>query len=76
MSGAEQIEFNALLKKEDSDIKALSYAVMLSLVDENNVRELSNIQEAEQVVNALPAGLLQRISQAVIELNSGNAEKN
>lgn len=75
MSGAEQIEFNALLKKEDSDIKALSYAVMLSLVDENNVRELSNIQEAEKVVNALPAGLLQRISQAVIELNSGNTEK-
>lgn len=76
MSGAEQIEFNALLKKEDSDIKALSYAVMLSLVDENNVRELSNIQDAEQVVNALPAGLLQKISQAVIELNSGNTEKN
>ena len=49
---------------------------MLSLVDENHVRELGNIQEAEQVVNALPAGLLQRISQAVIELNSGNAEKN
>ena len=76
LSGCEQMEFYEMLQKKDNNVKAMSYALLCSLVDDNGDRQLKSLADAETVVKGLPAKLFQRINKALFTLNSGDAEKN
>lgn len=76
LSGSEQLTFHSMLSKDNAnEIKALAYALMCALVDENGQRQLKTQDEAESVVKLLPGKLFQRINKAIFELNNGEAEK-
>lgn len=76
LSGCEQMEFYEMLQKKDNNVKAMSFALLCSLVDDNGERQLKSLADAEKVVRGLPAALFQRINKALFSLNNGETEKN
>ena len=78
LSGCEQLEFHNMLqaKGNTADVKALAYALMCALVDEDGNAQLKTQDESEKLLRALPGKLFQRLNRAIFDLNNGEHEKN
>lgn len=76
LSGAQQAELQARLKKDKTDESAVTaYVLYVSLVNQNGERLLKDEAQAAAFIDAVPARLINRLTQAIWKLNSGDAEK-
>ena len=72
MSAGQHAEFIDRLREpefRDSEKKLTAFMLMSCLIDENGTREISNIEDAEKVLDAMPAGLIRRINTELAKLN-------
>ncbi len=76
LSGAQQAELQARLKKDKTDESAVTaYVLYVSLVNQAGERLLNDEAQAAAFIDAVPARLINRLTQAIWKLNSGDAEK-
>ncbi len=76
LSGAQQAELQARLKKDKTDESAVTaYVLYVSLVNQDGERLLKDEAQAAAFIDAVPARLINRLTQAIWKLNSGDAEK-
>lgn len=76
LSGAQQAELQARLKKDKTDESAVTaYVLYVSLVNSDGERLLKDEAQAAAFIDAVPARLINRLTQAIWKLNSGDAEK-
>lgn len=76
LSGAQQAELQARLKKDKTDESAVTaYVLYVSLVNQDGERLLESEEQAAAFIDAVPARLINRLTQAIWKLNSGDAEK-
>lgn len=76
LSGAQQAELQARLKKDKPDESAVTaYVLYVSLVNQDGERLLKDEAQAAAFIDAVPARLINRLTQAIWKLNSGDAEK-
>lgn len=76
LSGAQQAELQARLKKDKTDESAVTaYVLYVSLVNQDGERLLNDEAQAAAFIDAVPARLINRLTQAIWKLNSGEAEK-
>lgn len=76
LSGAQQAELQARLKKDKTDESAVTaYVLYVSLVNQDGERLLKDEAQAAAFIDAVPARLINRLTQAIWRLNSGDAEK-
>lgn len=76
LSGAQQAELQARLKKDKTDENAVTaYVLYVSLVNQDGERLLKDEAQAAAFIDAVPARLINRLTQAIWKLNSGDAEK-
>lgn len=76
LSGAQQAELQARLKKDKTDESAVTaYVLYVSLVNQDGERLLNDEAQAAAFIDAVPARLINRLTQAIWKLNSGDAEK-
>lgn len=76
LSGAQQAELQARLKKDKTDESAVTaYVLYVSMVNSDGERLLESEEQAAAFIDAVPARLINRLTQAIWKLNSGDAEK-
>ncbi len=76
LSGAQQAELQARLKKDKTDESAVTaYVLYVSMVNSDGERLLKDEAQAAAFIDAVPARLINRLTQAIWKLNSGDAEK-
>ena len=76
LSGAQQAELQARLKKDKTDESAVTaYVLYVSMVNSEGERLLKDEAQAAAFIDAVPARLINRLTQAIWKLNSGDAEK-
>lgn len=76
LSGAQQAELQARLKKDKTDENAVTaYVLYVSMVNSDGERLLKDEAQAAAFIDAVPARLINRLTQAIWKLNSGDAEK-
>lgn len=76
LSGAQQAELQARLKKDKTDESAVTaYVLYVSMVNQDGERLLKDEAQAAAFIDAVPARLINRLTQAIWKLNSGDAEK-
>lgn len=76
LSGAQQAELQARLKKDKTDESAVTaYVLYVSMVNQDGERLLKDEAQAAAFIDAVPARLINRLTQAIWKLNSGEAEK-
>lgn len=76
LSGAQQAELQARLKKDKTDEGAVTaYVLYVSMVNSDGERLLKDEAQAAAFIDAVPARLINRLTQAIWKLNSGDAEK-
>ena len=79
MSGGEQAEFQARMTKQefkDSEKAIVAYMLSISAIKEDGSKLLSDETEAASFIDAVPAGVINRLNKAIWQLNNGSAEKN
>ena len=79
MTGGEQAEFQARMTKpdfKDNEKKIVAYMLSISAIKEDGSKLLSDEGEAASFIDAVPAGVINRLNKKIWELNNGNAEKN
>ncbi len=76
LSGAQQAELQARLKKDKTDESAVTaYVLYVSMVNSDGERLFKDEAQAAAFIDAVPARLINRLTQAIWKLNSGDAEK-
>lgn len=76
LSGAQQAELQARLKQDKTDESAVTaYVLYVSMVNSDGERLLKDEAQAAAFIDAVPARLINRLTQAIWKLNSGDAEK-
>lgn len=76
LSGAQQAELQARLKKDKTDESAVTaYVLYVSMVNSDGERLLKDEAQAAAFIDAVPARLINRLTQAIWKLNSGDTEK-
>ena len=79
MSGGEQAEFQARMTKpdfKDNEKAIVSYMLSISAIKEDGSKLFSDESEAASFIDAVPAGVINRLNKAIWQLNNGSAEKN
>lgn len=77
MTGGQHAEFIDRLREpefRDSEKKLTAFMIMSCLVDDAGKREISTIEDAEKVLDGMPAGLIRRINTALAKLNEQPTE--
>lgn len=77
LSGAQQAELQARLKKDKTadESAVTAYVLYVSMVNSDGERLLKDEAQAAAFIDAVPARLINRLTQAIWKLNSGEAEK-
>ena len=79
MSGGEQAEFQARMTKpdfKDNEKAIVAYMLSISAIREDGCKLFSDESEAASFIDAVPAGVINRLNKKIWELNNGNTEKN
>ena len=79
MSGGEQAEFQARMTKpdfKDNEKKIVAYMLSISAIKEDGSKLFSDESEAASFIDAVPAGVINRLNKKIWELNNGQTEKN
>ncbi len=79
MSGKEQAEFQSLMKKpdfKDNEKAIVAYMLSISAIKEDGSKLFSDESEAAAFIDAVPAGVINRLNKAIWQLNNGQTEKN
>ena len=79
MSGREQAEFQDLMKKpefKDNELEIVAYMLYVSAIKEDGSKLFSDESEAASFIDAVPAGVINRLNKKIWELNNGQTEKN
>ena len=79
MSGGEQAEFQARMTKpdfKDNEKAIVSYMLSISAIKEDGSKLFSDESEAAAFIDAVPAGVINRLNKAIWQLNNGQTEKN
>ena len=79
MSGGEQAEFQARMTKpdfKDNEKAIVAYMLSISAIKEDGSKLFSDESEAVSFIDAVPAGVINRLNKAIWQLNNGSAEKN
>jgi len=79
MSGGEQAEFQARMTKpdfKDNEKAIVAYMLSISAIKEDGSKLFSDESEAVSFIDAVPAGVINRLNKAIWQLNNGQTEKN
>ena len=79
MSGGEQAQFQSLMNKpefKDSEKAIGAYMLSISAIKEDGSKLFSDESEAASFIDAVPAGVINRLNKAIWQLNNGQTEKN
>ena len=79
MTGGEQAEFQARMTKpefKDNEKAIVAYMLSISAIKEDGSKLFSDESEAVSFIDAVPAGVINRLNKKIWELNNGSAEKN
>ena len=79
MSGGEQAQFQSLMNKpefKDSEKAIVAYMLSISAIKEDGSKLFSDESEAASFIDAVPAGVINRLNKAIWQLNNGQTEKN
>ena len=79
MSGGEQAQFQSLMNKlefKDSETAIVAYMLSMSAIKEDGSKLFSDESEAASFIDAVPAGVINRLNKAIWQLNNGQTEKN
>ena len=79
MSGREQAEFQALMKNtefKDNEFEIVSYMLYVSAIKEDGSKLFDYTNDAKVFIDAVPAGVINRLNKAIWNLNNGSTEKN
>ena len=79
MTGGEQAEFQARMTKpdfKDNEKAIVAYMLSISAIKEDGSKLFSDESEAASFIDAVPAGVINRLNKAIWQLNNGSAEKN
>lgn len=79
MSGGEQAQFQSLMNKpefKDSEKAIVAYMLSISAIKEDGSKLFSDESEAASFIDAVPAGVINRLNKAIWQLNNGSTEKN
>lgn len=79
MTGGEQAEFQARMTKpdfKDNEKKIVAYMLSISAIKEDGSKLFSDESEAASFIDAVPAGVINRLNKKIWELNNGSTEKN
>ena len=77
MTGGQHAECIVRLREpefRDSEKKLTAFMIMSCLVDDAGKREINTIEDAEKVLDGMPAGLIRRINSALAKLNEQPTE--
>lgn len=79
MSGGEQAEFQARMTKpefKDNEKAIVAYMLSISAIKEDGSKLFFDETEAAAFIDAVPAGVINRLNKKIWELNNGQTEKN
>ena len=79
MTGGEQAEFQARMTKpdfKDNEKAIVAYMLSISAIKEDGSKLFSDESEAASFIDAVPAGVINRLNKAIWQLNNGSTEKN
>lgn len=79
MTGGEQAEFQARMTKpdfKDNEKAIVAYMLSISAIKEDGTKLFSDESEAASFIDAVPAGVINRLNKKIWELNNGQTEKN
>ena len=79
MSGKEQAEFQDRMKKpdfKDNELEIVAYMLYVSAIKEDGTKLFDYVMDAKVFIDAVPAGVINRLNKKIWELNNGQTEKN
>lgn len=79
MSGGEQAEFQARMTKpdfKDNEKAIVAYMLSISAIKEDRSKLFDSEHDAAAFIDAVPAGVINRLNKKIWELNNGSTEKN
>ena len=79
MSGKEQADFQDRMKKpefKDNELEIVAYMLYVSAIKEDGTKLFDYLMDAKVFIEAVPAGVINRLNKKIWELNNGSTEKN